>query len=736
MTMQAQPVTLTLIDPNQRADPNIIRLAIVMDGKSGTLYCLDQSKPLKEIIEEVCSTYNISTAISDYALQGEGEKYITETNRKDLQNGEMLKLTDSPNKAALDIYNKLQSNTPEDIKPALVRLSTASTDLTFAIEFIQNHGIDLLVKMVEEGSQSGDQLALTLQSFIELMDHNVISWDTLSPNFVKKIASFMNKSGSADAQVTQRALNILESSVLNSVKLYNVIANEITFHNMAPHLENSQNQGIQQNCLALMNALCLKAPEDKKKRFEEALSAKNIRVVIMEKIIRSQNIGTEMTHQLYVFQQLTFNLLEKRRMTQIDPGSAKHKDCIEDLRSHAFGHDADITRGPSNDFKRLGFVNYQNPIKDFLDVPPGLLALECMTHFANFQNENYTRFVLENCSRADEHECPFAKSSIALTKMLCEILRVGEAPTETGAEYYPMFFSCDNAFEEFFCQCIKLFNKTWREMRASLEDFPKVMNVVQDQIERSLKVKQSSMEQMKEGLKTPSVEHYKPTTMENFWTKLQHFNYNEILKLRHQERYDKEEWNSHATPVVELRNQIKPDIMELIRQQRLVYLVEGTMFNRYNQRGRAQDRYWYCRLSPNHKMIHHGESENPQSQPTYESLTNKIPVADIQGIQTGKECQHVRNIRGEGNLAFSILYHPDHRLDFIARNQEIFDMWTDGLNVLQGKPMGSNQMGSDLEALLSMEMKIRLLDTANIPIPTEPPVIPPPPTDYNFCDSQ
>ena len=46
--------------------------------------------------------------------------------------------------------------------------------------------------------------------------------------------------------------------------------------------------------------------------------------------------------------------------------------------------------------------------------------------------------------------------------------------TETGQDYYPMFFSCDNAFKEFFCQCIRLFNKTWKEMRAELEDFPKV----------------------------------------------------------------------------------------------------------------------------------------------------------------------------------------------------------------------------------------------------------------------
>lgn len=41
------------------------------------------------------------------------------------------------------------------------------------------------------------------------------------------------------------------------------------------------------------------------------------------------------------------------------------------------------------------------------------------------------QFVLENSSREDKHECPFARSSIQLTALLCELLRVGE-PCESG----------------------------------------------------------------------------------------------------------------------------------------------------------------------------------------------------------------------------------------------------------------------------------------------------------------
>lgn len=40
--------------------------------------------------------------------------------------------------------------------------------------------------------------------------------------------------------------------------------------------------------------------------------------------------------------------------------------------------------------------------------------------------------MLENSSREDKHECPFARSSIQLTVLLCELLRIGEPCEWTG----------------------------------------------------------------------------------------------------------------------------------------------------------------------------------------------------------------------------------------------------------------------------------------------------------------
>ncbi|XP_048850260.1 engulfment and cell motility protein 1 isoform X4 [Brienomyrus brachyistius] len=370
----------------------------------------------------------------------------------------------------------------------------------------------------------------------------------------------------------------------------------------------------------------------------------------------------------------------------------------------------------TRDYKKLGFINHVNPAIDFTQIPPGMLALDNMLYFAKHHQDAYVRIVLENSSREDKHECPFGRSSIELTKMLCEILKVGELPSENCRDFHPMFFTHDRAFEEFFCICIQLLNKTWKEMRATSEDFNKVMQVVREQIMRALTAKPNSLDQFK--------------------SRLQNLSYTEILKIRQSERMNQEDFQSR--PILELREKIQPEIMELIKQQRLNRLCEGTCFRKISCR-RRQDKFWYCRLSPNHKVLHYGDlEEHPQGEVPHDSLQDKLPVADIKAVVTGKDCPHMKEKgalkqnKEVLELAFSVLYDSDEYLNFIAPDKHEYCMWTDGLNALLGKEMTSDFTKTDLDTLLSMEMKLRLLDLENIQIPEAPPPIPKEPSNYDF----
>ncbi|MFT7810501.1 engulfment and cell motility protein 3 [Arapaima gigas] len=702
---------------------DIVKIAIQMPGAYPQLIELDQKKPLSAVIKEVCDGWNLQGP-DNYALQyaDSVQTYITESNRLDIKNGSILRLTKAPGRCAEDLYKGIQSSDSGVRCDSLKQLADVSTDVTFAQEFISRDGHSLLVQIVEEDKETSLIMTHTLTGFMELMDHGIVSWENLSSVFIKKIASFVNAKV-LDASIQQLSLAILENMVLSSSSLFQLVKQEVTLERLITHLQVT-NQQIQTKAMALLMALLQTAGEADRQDLLSYLGNKNLRQYIYKNIIHSSSsVGDEMAHYLYVLQSITLNQLEVRMRTPLDSYNQEQRDLLHSLRQLAFETENDGSLSHerrrslcAKEFKKLGFSNNSNPGQDLLRAPPGLLALETMTYFASRYPDAYSRFVLENSSREDKHECPFARSSIQLTLILCEILHIGEPPSETRSDYHPIFFSQDRIFNELFCVCIQLLNKTWKEMRATQEDFDKVMQVVREQITRTLSTK--------------------PTSLELFKNKVNALNYSEILKLRQTERLHQEE--TLAPPVLELKERLKPELLELIRQQRLTRLCHGTLFRKISSR-RRQDKLWYCRLSPNHKVLHYGDVEEDTETPPIETLQEKIPVADIKALLTGKDCPHMKENKGKQtkevlDLAFSITYDvEEYSLNFIASSRTDFCLWTDGLSVLLGREMTSECMRSELEILLSMEIKLRLLDLENVPIPDAAPPVPKPPSSFNFC---
>lgn len=94
-----------------------------------------------------------------------------------------------------------------------------------------------------------------------------------------------------------------------------------------------------------------------------------------------------------------------------------------------------------------------------------------------------------------------------------------------------------------------------------------VMSVVREQITRALATQ--------------------PSSLEAFRTRMAALTYAEITDLWQQERHSREKCGSRSRPIMELRKQIEPDILNLIQQQRLAYLTEGTRFSKYKQVARS-----------------------------------------------------------------------------------------------------------------------------------------------------
>ncbi|XP_040838480.1 engulfment and cell motility protein 3-like isoform X1 [Ochotona curzoniae] len=703
---------------------NVVKIAVQMREAIPQLIQLDQAKPLSTVLKELCDAWSL-THSERYALQfADGHrKYITETNRTEIKNGSILCLSTAPDLEAERLLGALQGGSREGRRDALRHLVLLASDLTFAREVINQDGLQRLGSIIEDGDDLGEVLALGLRAFLELMEHGVVSWETLSIPFVRKVVSYVNMN-LMDASVQPLALRLLESVTLSSPALGQLVKSEVPLDRLLVHLQ-VMNQQLQTKAMALLTALLQGANPSERKHMLDYLWQRNFRQFIYKNIIHSAApLGDEMAHHLYVLQALTLGLLEARMRTPLDPYSQEQREQLQALRQAAFepeGESLSADRRRSlcaREFRKLGFTN-SNPAQDLERVPPGLLALDNMLYFSRQAPSAYSRFVLENSSREDRHECPFARSSIQLTVLLCELLHVGEPCSETAQDFWPMFFSQDHSFHELYCVAIQLLNKTWKEMRATQEDFDKVMQVVREQLARTLALK--------------------PTSLELFRTKVNALTYGEVLRLRQTERLHQE--GTLAPPILELREKLKPELMGLIRQQRLLRLCEGTLFRKISNR-RRQDKLWFCCLSPNHKVLQYGDVEEGTAPPPTESLSEQLPVADIRGLLTGRDCPHIRE-KGSGKqnkdlyeLAFSISYdrgEEEAYLNFIAPSKREFHLWIDGLSALLGSPMGSEQTRLDLEQLLTMETKLRLLELENVPIPEQPPPIPPPPTNFNFC---
>lgn len=245
-------------------------------------------------------------------------------------------------------------------------------------------------------------------------------------------------------------------------------------------------------------------------------------------------------------------------------------------------------------------------------------------------------------------------------------------------------------------------------MQAKLEDLDKVIEVSKEQIIGSLKTFPLDLPSFQKGLKTFS------QVSESWKESVKSKTYSDLPAIK------------------ELEEMMKPDILDLIQRQRLTCMVQGERFFKSRKDNRDRVRYVYCKLSPNHKNFYFGDWNSDKDSPSIEQLTRRIPVSDIKDANFG-DAGGPGAGRGHGkNLSISITYGTGETLDIQALDQKTFDYWTDGINILRREDMKSAKFAEQLESLLSLEVKLKLLHLNGIDVPPKIPEIPPLPTNYNF----
>lgn len=701
-----------------------VKVAIEHDVQP-LLMDFEHSLPLTTILRDVASRWNIDKPESFSFKYAESKKdskgkfgYITEDNRHDLTNGDILRIAPSPACQAKDTYVKVTSVDPQLRNSGIEELVTLSRDSTFAVEFISmngGNGIHSLLSMTDKiqltPGTNKSSLSNILGAFQELMEHGIVSWDTVGENFVRKVIKFLECSRDKECfhpAIVYRCMGVLESIVLNSSLYYQIVVRDVLPADLIEYITKESSE-VTDYTLVLINALLSKA--DDQAALLQQLNMNNFSRVIHDNILQRARgeVDRDIAHQLSIYQSFILNQVEGRMKTSFRDRDPQMEDLLKQLPYRAFS-DEYRTRGPISDqhWKQLGF-SQANPREDFRESPPGVLALDCMEYLARNRHDIYTRLLFAQM----DNPCPFAKTSVALTKVLCSIFRIGEQPADIGyvTEFIPFLILNEDPFKEIFCVTLQLLFKTWREMRAGILDLEKVTAVVTKQITMVMQSQDTST----------------LTSSEILRNRLFELSYKKITESEeHSQLLDESVLKSR--PVQDLKVKITPEIYELVKRERLNHLVQGAAFPKIG--GKRRDQLFYCRLSLNHKIVQFGDTAG-QTTPPLESLDSKIQVSEMR-LVVGNECPHAERLRKGTNLLFSLFYNGNEHLDFCASTETVYNIWVDGFSVLLDKRMPSKAAEEDMETLLNMDLKLRLLDLENITIPNQPPSKPVDPPSFDF----
>lgn len=710
-------------------EQGVLKLACVNEQSgSGSnlpqLLRFDQAQPLVEIIKSVCEGWKIANPVQySFKMQDTGV-YITEKNRVDLKDGVVLSLSLAPNIQAASYVTKLSG---ADRLAALRALKNETQDATFATKFQEKGGDQSLLNIIQENKNNPGEgsLGLALAAYADLLVHRVVEFESLPANFMEMIVGFTKSDRATDPSVVCSALKICAAYVTSSRKGYDIVKRSLLMQDIVQRAKGGT-PAIQENALRLINNIISNSLESDRYPVFQEVERCGIRESFTA-TVRSDTLSDPqkrvitppLARELYVYQQLSLNKLVARINTPYTPSDIKAvndlkslRDSLPDLQDE-FVSPSKGSHGQELEFARkhrkLGFTNPKHPEED-LRQPPGVLSLDFMAQYANKNTKNFTELVLDQMK--EEYSFPFARASIGLTRILIELLHIGQDPQSEARSFLPMFYLQSDVVNELFGLGIQLMNRTWREMEAKQVDFEKVLSVLRKQLGPALEQNLVAIDLQK----LPSFADIMSSEMRGY--------------QEHAER------SLETETLKQLRLRVRAETESLVKAQRLAHMREGAYFYTAQRVKRRTTERFFIYLAGNHKSLHWGDPiQDEQSKHT----THSCLVPEIKSLYIGAETPSLAKLKLKQTdelvkFAFGILGDNEIQegLEFIAMTPRQAAIWRDGMRILTNKPCEEDEFKEDVENLVNLEMGIRMLNLEGVELTSRAPTVPNPPSDWGF----
>ncbi len=226
----------------------------------------------------------------------------------------------------------------------------------------------------------------------------------------------------------------------------------------------------------------------------------------------------------------------------------------------------------SSCFKRLGFSNPKDPLGDFEGQlnAANYVALEFMRYFAETYNGALQNIISDekSISKSPDYLFPFAKSSIAIVRLVYELLEINKMSNPLTTDHlkdyqlvFVLFYHTVEGLYEFFSNCVILFYKLWTDMKAQRLDFNRALLVFKDSL---IRITNELNNQAKNEMF-----YYKK--IERFFINMRGLNYDKIKIPNLTEKLNK-------PPFRQLKQILADEVMAMIRPKRTSVLCKGDVF--------------------------------------------------------------------------------------------------------------------------------------------------------------
>ncbi|KYQ91428.1 engulfment and cell motility ELM family protein [Tieghemostelium lacteum] len=621
------------------------------------------------------------------------------------------------------ILENLESIEHIDKKKYLFQLKDLLNDVNNIKIFLEKGGIKILDQLLDK--ITGNSLSYMLVVIMKISSYP-LGVLKISVSLIEKIIKLFTVTDDhgINLNILKHSLAILSNCCLEkSNEFLNLIhqststtSNNNTtsggknqfYSKLVGLLTNCQDVDVQKQSLSLMVNILLKSEQIDELHFQifNILDQLNINESLRK--LYPSSIVSEHKTLILSYQKVKLKSIFTQKSVSFE--WKLHETLLTSLWASSFPNNTAGFPGRTSElYKHLGFST-DNPSLDLNSPNVGVMGLELVTFFGQNYQEIYQKILTTQNTTRKGREYSIIAVSNALVEILNEVLI-------NSNDIHPTLISTVKPVEEIFSISFQLFDYTYDNMNSTTSiDLTKVLaSVRKKQIIDVLNKSPTTMQSFK------YISFRQQNNLSNYIDSDKKKGANNVGQLVHSMSNNNLQiytYDENSELVIKTKVDVKRDIMEIIKYQKLNYLLGGFTF-KLSKSSKGKLPNLFIRLNTEQtelNYVYYDTNEKPTTLPNSIKINEITVTTEI--------------VKKKANDATFIIYFGNNEQNEFIQTDDTVHL-CDGIKILNGKQPESIETVEEIKSLESIELRIRLIDFQGTTINNRP-LTPDPPPDLDF----